>query len=65
MSRRPARGYYRVQANRAKEGPRFDVWRTDRHPKGVELLSGWFTLSAAGDVARIYLAFDRRSGVLP
>lgn len=65
MSRRPARGYYRVQVHPGEEGSRFDVWRTDRHPKGVELLSRWFTLSAAGDVARIHLDYDRRSGVLP
>lgn len=61
MSRRPARGYYRVQWS----GQFWDVWRTDRHPKGVDLLSRWFTLSAAGDVARIYLAYDRRNGDLP
>lgn len=61
MSRRPARGYYRV----VPSGKFWDVWRTDRHPRGVELMGGWFTLARAGDAARRYLAVDRMEGVLP
>lgn len=61
MSRRPARVYYRVQWS----GKFWDVWRTEQHPKGVELIGGWLTLALAVDAARGYLAVDRREGVLP
>jgi|LSQX01.1.fsa_nt_gb hypothetical protein len=61
MSRRPARGYYRVQWS----GHLWDVWRTDRHPRGVELIGGWPYLDLAVTAARRCLAVDRREGVLP
>ena len=60
-----AQGYYRVQASSAEGGPRFDVYRTERHPRGVELIGGWPSLDLAADAARRYLAVDRREGVLP
>ena len=58
MSRRPARGYYRVQWS----GKFWDVWPTDRHPRGVELMGGWFTLARAGDAARALAAADHAEG---
>ena len=56
------RGYYRVQV---RPGPRFDVLRTERHPRGVKLIGGWPYLDLAADAARQYLAVDRREGVMP